>query len=91
MAQEKDFSEVKQIQERWKRKNNIIKPMEVMFQPVPKEVIGHIITFYPRSWLGVNKYFRALSLQVLSLEVKHEVLIHCCKRGYMELLKKMLV
>ena len=60
-------------------------------QQIPKDVIGYIITFYPYSWLSVNKYFRSVSLQVLPLEDKEKVMRCCCIWGYLDLLNQIMV
>ena len=62
-----------------------------MEENIPRDIIGVIISYYPYTWLGVNKYFRSVSLQILSLTDKHEILALCVENGYVDLLNKILV
>ena len=58
---------------------------------LPTDVIGCIITFCPYPWLSISKYFRTVSLRVLPLSDKHKVMLHCCARGYLDLLDQITV
>ena len=61
------------------------------FEVLPKDVLRIIISFCPHDCWNLNKYFRALSYEVLPLEEKQQALDHAAKRGYLEMLINLLV
>jgi len=61
------------------------------FEGLPKDIHRVIVSIDPLQFWNVNKYFRAISYELLPLNEKQKALWHAARKGYLDMLSHLLV